>query len=83
LSVLATNIYDVFEVEQDGTKFTEGVDWEFISTGHGVVQAPDGNYFKQLHWISGASNYPVSGSYYSVKYAYDAFIFSVDNTGVY
>jgi len=82
LSIIAFDVYDVFEVEQDGTKFTEGVDWEFTGLDEGD-ETINGKHFKQLHWLTGATNYPVNGSYYSVKYVYDAIKFDVSSTGEY
>nr|URC17134.1 MAG: baseplate J [Lokiarchaeota virus Ratatoskr Meg22_1012] len=83
LSVFATHVYKINAVYlNDSTLCNEGSDYRLYSSGY-----PSGDAFyntsriSAIEWLSGATNYPLSGDDYSVLYQYNAFQANMTSTG--
>ncbi|RLB68361.1 MAG: hypothetical protein DRH04_06870 [Deltaproteobacteria bacterium] len=80
LSVLATDIYEINAVYlSGGTLAVAGQDYRKYGTGISL----SGHTWTAIEWLSGATNYPLNGTPYSVMYRYNALQIDTTATGEY
>lgn len=82
LSVYANDVNEIFGVYLSGnTLCTAGTDYTLYASGYMSSSSFFGRNWNCIEWLSGATNYPLNGTLYSVMYSYNAIEIDVTSTG--